>query len=474
MLDSRVLIVDDEPIARSNLAHALEREGITADTAADGDEALALLAQTPYPLVLTDLRMPGIDGLSLLREIKQRQPETEVIVITAHATTTSTVDAMRAGAFYYVEKPFRLAEVRKVVREALEKTALRSENASLRSALSRATGSTRILTVSPIMEQMLDTAARVAGTDCTVLIVGDTGSGKEVMARYLHEQSQRADKPFLGINCGALSEELLSNELFGHERGAFTGATAGKPGLFETAAGGTLFLDEVTEMTAAMQVKLLRVLQEREFYRLGGREAIRTDVRIVAATNRDPVLCVQEGRLRQDLYFRLNVVGLQVPPLRERRGDIPLLAAHFLAKCARRMNKSVSEIAPEAFEAMLNHDFPGNVRELENLIERGVALASGKAITLDLLPPALIKGDSSSGNASPTDAAGNLLTLAENERRHVLQALERTGGNRALAAQLLGIDRVSLWRKLRRYEDQPQSTETRSNAAGDSGKHVSI
>ena len=227
-------------------------------------------------------------------------------------------------------------------------------------------------------------------------------------------------------------------------------------------------------MTAAMQVKLLRVLQEREFYRLGGREAIRTDVRIVAATNRDPVLCVQEGRLRQDLYFRLNVVGLQVPPLRERRGDIPLLAAHFLAKCARRMNKSVSEIAPEAFEAMLNHDFPGNVRELENLIERGVALASGKAITLDLLPPALIKGDSSSGNASPTDAAGNLLTLAENERRHVLQALERTGGNRALAAQLLGIDRVSLWRKLRRYEDQPQSTETRSNAAGDSGKHVSI
>lgn len=450
MAEIRVLVVDDEPIARQNLAHALGRDGIVADVAADGDEALEMLAQTAYPLVLTDLRMPGMDGLSLLREIRQRLPQTEVIVITAHASTDSTVEAMRAGAFYYVEKPFRLPEVRKVVREALEKTALKAENASLRSALSRAGGSTRILTSSPLMESVLETASRVAGTDCTVLVAGETGTGKEVLARFLHEQSGRADKPFIGINCGALSEELLNNELFGHERGAFTGATAGKIGLLETAARGTLFLDEVTEMSAAVQVKLLRVLQEREFYRLGGREAIRTDVRIIAATNRDPQQCVDEGRLRQDLYFRLNVVGLKLPPLRERRGDIPLLAAHFLARCARRMNKTVTEIAPEAFEAMLSHDFPGNVRELENLIERGVALASGSAITIDLLPPELLR------RASTGEAPGNrseaVLTLAESERRHIFRVLEQVGGNRALAAQMLGIDRVSLWRKLRRYE----------------------
>ncbi len=449
MAEIRVLVVDDEPIARQNLAHALERDGITADVAADGEEALTLLAQTAYPLVLTDLRMPGMDGLSLLREIRQRLPQTEVIVITAHASTDSTVEAMRAGAFYYVEKPFRLPEVRKVVREALEKTALKAENASLRSALSRASGTTRIITSSPAMESVLETAGRVAATDCSVLIAGETGTGKEVLARFLHEQSTRADKPFLGINCGALSEELLSNELFGHERGAFTGATAGKAGLLETAARGTLFLDEVTEMSAAVQVKLLRVLQEREFYRLGGREPIRTDVRIVAATNRDPQQCVEEGRLRQDLYFRLNVVGLKLPPLRERRGDIPLLAAYFLTRCARRMNKAVTEIAPEAFEAMLSHDFPGNVRELENLIERGVALAGGAAITADLLPPELLRRN---GSAAPENRADTVLTLAESERRHIFRVLDQAGGNRALAAQMLGIDRVSLWRKLRRYE----------------------
>ncbi|MGE5385152.1 MAG: sigma-54-dependent transcriptional regulator [Betaproteobacteria bacterium] len=450
MAEIKVLVVDDEPIARQNLAHALERDGIAADVAADAEEALALLAQTAYPLVLTDLRMPGMDGLTLLREIRQRLPQTEVIVITAHASTDSTVEAMRAGAFYYVEKPFRLPEVRKVVREALEKTALKAENASLRSALSRASGGTRIITSSPAMEGVLETAARVAGTDCTVLIAGETGTGKEVLARFLHEQSGRADKPFLGINCGALSEELLSNELFGHERGAFTGATAGKVGLLETAARGTLFLDEVTEMSAAVQVKLLRVLQEREFYRLGGREAIRTDVRIIAATNRDPQQCVEEGRLRQDLYFRLNVVGLRLPPLRERRGDIPPLAVYFLTRCARRMNKTVTEIAPEAFEAMLSHDFPGNVRELENLIERGVALAEGNAITLDLLPPELLRRNPVSD--APESRQDAILTLAESERRHIFRVLEQVGGNRALAAQMLGIDRVSLWRKLRRYE----------------------
>lgn len=445
----QVLIVDDEPIARNNLAHALERDGIRTDTAGDGQEALAKLTAMPCPLVLTDLRMPGMDGMTLLKEIRQRWPQTEVIVVTAHASTDSTVEAMRSGAFYYVEKPFRLPEVRKVVHEALEKAALKNENAQLRSALASANGRRRILTVSPAMESVLDTASRVADTDCTVMIVGETGTGKEVLARHLHEQSKRAAKPFLGINCGALSEELLSNELFGHERGAFTGATAGKPGLLETAAGGTVFLDEITEMSPAVQVSLLRVLQEREFYRLGGREAIATDVRIIAATNRDPQQCVQEGRLRQDLYFRLNVVSLNLPSLRQRCADIPLLANHFLAKSAAQMGKEVTDIAPAVFEVLMAYDFPGNIRELENLIARGVALSTGTTLTTSVLPADIgARVPSNLSSAEPL-----LITLAEIERQHILRVLEQVKGNRVQAAQILGIDRVSLWRKLRRYEN---------------------
>ncbi len=447
----RVLIADDEAIARRNLAHVLEREGLRADCAANGEEALACLAGAHYHLLLTDLRMPGIDGLELLRRTRERSPDTEVVVITAHANTESAVEAMKNGAFYYVEKPFRLPEVRKVVREALEKVALKRENATLKAALDQATGGTRILSNAPAMHELLSVASGVAPTDCNVLIVGDTGTGKELLARHLHEHGQRAGGPFVAINCGALSEELLANELFGHERGAFTGATGAKAGLIETAAGGTLFLDEVTEMSPAMQVKLLRVLQEREYYRLGGTQPLTADVRFVAATNRDPAARVAEGHFRQDLYFRLNVVTLHLPPLRERRGDIPLLALHFLSRFALRMGKTVSEIHPETFERLLAHDFPGNIRELENLIERGVALARGDAITPDLLPPGL--GERGSVPALTAADAG-IAPLAEMERRHIEQALQHTGGNRALAAQLLGIDRVSLWRKLRRYEEE--------------------
>lgn len=448
MLEQRVLVVDDEEIARQNLIHVLKREGVCAEGAANGEEAVGKLEQGGYQLVLTDLRMPGIDGLALLQQIKERWPDTEVIVITAHATTESAVDAMRAGAFYYVEKPFRLPEVRKVVREALDKAALRKENARLKTALSLATGGCRIITNSPLMQDLLATAMRVAPTDCNILISGETGTGKEVMARYLHENSRRAAGPFVALNCGALAEDLLANELFGHERGAFTGATGSKSGLVEAAAGGTLFLDEVTEMAPAVQVKLLRLLQEREFFRLGGTTTIKADIRVVAATNRDPAQCVAEGRLRQDLYFRLNVVGLGIPPLRARRGDIPVLAAHFMSRSAGRMNKRVSEIAPEAFDCLLAYDFPGNVRELENLVERGVALADGEAITAGLLPPEVRHCRS---RGAPAEADGTILPLVEIERRHILRALEHAGGNRAQAAQLLGIDRVSLWRKLRNY-----------------------
>jgi len=450
MANQGVLVVDDEAIARDNLAHVLRREGLDVACAANGNEALETLSRTRVALLLTDLKMPGMDGLTLMKEARERHPCLEVVVITAHASTESAVDAMRAGAFYYIEKPFRLPEVRKVVREALEKVALKEENATLKSALSQAMGSSRVVTQSVAMQEVLSTATQVAPTDCAVLIVGETGTGKEVVARYIHESSRRAAGRFLALNCGALTEELLANELFGHERGAFTGATGTKPGLIETAAGGTLFLDEVTEMSPAIQVKLLRVLQEREFFRLGGRVAIPTDVRIVAATNRDPLSCVGEGRFRQDLYFRLNVVGLSLPPLRARRGDIPLLALHFLARSARRMGKPVSEIAPDALECLLAHSFPGNVRELENLVDRGVALATGTAITRDLLPAEVVKNVEDSPAPEP---AGRIPTLAEIEARHIQRVLAHTNGNRAKAAELLGIDRVSLWRKLRRLGD---------------------
>lgn len=446
MLKARILVVDDEEIARDNLTHVLQRDGFEVVAAASGAEALSILSRGRIKLLLTDLRMGGMDGLALMREAREKQPNLEVVVITAHASTESAVDAMRAGAFYYIEKPFRLPEVRKIVREALEKVSLKEENASLKSALSQATGASRVITQSPVMQGVLATAAQVAPTDCAVLIVGETGTGKEVVARYIHENSHRATRPFLALNCGALSDELLANELFGHERGAFTGATGSKSGLIETAAGGTLFLDEVTEMSASIQVKLLRVLQEREFFRLGGREAIASDVRIVAATNRDPLRCIEEGTFRQDLYFRLNVVGISLPPLRERKGDIPLLALHFLAKGAQKMGKNVVEITPEAFECLLAHSFQGNVRELENIIDRGIALSTGTAITRELLPPEIVKnGDE---NTDP-GLEGRIPTLAEIEARHIKRVLEHTDGNRLKAAALLGIDRVSLWRKLR-------------------------
>ncbi|WP_207186243.1 sigma-54-dependent transcriptional regulator [Rhodocyclus purpureus] len=465
---SRVLVVDDEEIARNNLAHVLRREGFAADCADCGEAALERMAEARYDLVLTDLRMPGIDGLALLREARRRSPDTEVIVITAHANAGSAVEAMKAGAFYYIEKPFRLAEVRKVVREAAEKVRLKRENASLKAALERTREQPQILGNAPAMRELLGIAAGIAPTDCNVLIVGPTGSGKEVLARYVRQHSRRAQGPFVAINCGALSEELLANELFGHERGAFTGADGTKPGLIEVAAGGTLFLDEVTEMSPAMQVKLLRVLQEREFYRVGGTQPIAADVRFLAATNRDPAARVAEGRFRQDLYFRLNVVTLALPPLAERRGDIPLLALHFLARFAQRMGKPVAEIAPETFERLLAHDYPGNIRELENLIERGVALAPGTVLSADLLPAGLGRKADTGSPAAPAEnsagAAGEaaartegamppIAPLAEIERRHILDTLAHAGGNRALAARLLGIDRVSLWRKLRRFEE---------------------
>lgn len=439
MKQGRILVVDDEEIARRNLSHVLEREGYRVDCAQDGAAALALLAEGEYQLVLTDLRMPGIDGLELLRQTKRRWPGTEVVMITAHANASSAVEAMTAGAFYYVEKPFRLPDVRKIVGEAIQKAMLRRENASLKAALDQATAAPRIISGNPDMLAVLGTADGVAATDCGVLIAGESGTGREALARHIHEKSGRSGV-FVVVNCGAPSEEALAAELFGHD---------GAPGAIEAAAGGTLFLDEAAALPATLQPRLLRLVQDGEFVHQGGGPTQKADVRIVSASAQDLAALAEQGVFRQDLYFRLAVVTLTLPPLRKRRGDIPLLAMHFLTRAAQRMGKPVSEIAPEAFDRLLAYGFPGNLRELESIIERGVALAGGHALTADLLPATL---------GAPVDAAAGeapaIKTLEDLEREHILKALEHTGGNRALAAQLLGIDRVSLWRKLRRYSEE--------------------
>ena len=449
MSTAHVLLVDDEAVAREGLATALRRDGLDVTTADNGDAALALLRQHDYEVLLTDVKMPGMDGLELLRRAREAWPSMEVLVVTGFATTESAVEAMRTGAFYYVSKPFRLGEVRKLVREAADKAQLRAENQRLRQLVEHAADE-RIITRDEGMRAILDIARGVAPTDCNVLIVGETGTGKELLARHVHAHSRRASGPFVAINCGALNEELLANELFGHEKGAYTGAQQSRGGLVEAAQGGTLFLDEVTEMSAAMQVKLLRLLQEREYLRVGGTEPVRADVRFLAATNREPRAAVEAGQFRQDIYFRLNVVTLQLPPLRDRRDDIPLLAQQFVRRAAQVMGKKVTAIAPPAMQKLCAYDYPGNVRELENIIERGVALAGGTMLAEEDLPPGL----GTHGAAAGARGSNEVRTLEAVERNHILDVLAGVGGNRALAARLLGIDRVSLWRKLRRYEEQ--------------------
>jgi len=341
----KLLIVDDEEIALRNLDRVMAKEGYAVTTTPSGAEALMLIAQQPFDIVLTDLRMEKVDGMQILRACRASHPDTEVIMITGYATTESAVEAMKHGAFYYIAKPFRLDEVRKVVAEAMEKIRLRRENKQLKEQVAAYEGKVKIITQDSGMRRLLDLARQVAPTDCNVLITGESGTGKELFARYLHFHSHRRKGPYLAINCGAFSGELLANELFGHEKDAFTGATTQKKGLIEAASGGTFFLDEITEMSSEMQAKLLRVIQEKEVLRLGATQPIQADIRVIAATNRDIAEAVKSGVLRQDLYFRLNVVTLRIPPLSQRKEDIPLLVRYFLQKYSAQMKKDVIDIS---------------------------------------------------------------------------------------------------------------------------------
>jgi two-component system, NtrC family, response regulator HydG len=448
MHEPRILVADDEAIALHNLMHVLKKEGYSVLGTQNGAEAMKLLEKEPFDLILTDLKMEQVDGMQILTRSRELNPDTEVIMITGYATVESAIEAMKLGAYHYIAKPFKLDEVRKVVREALEKVSLRRENITLKSQLKAYANTSGIITTNRQMKNILSLAAQAATSDSNIVINGESGTGKELLARFIHASSRRADGPLLSINCGALNEELLTNELFGHEKGAFTGADSLKIGLIEQANGGTLFLDEITEMAMSMQVKLLRVLQEKEVLRVGGTRPIRVDVRFIAATNRNLHEEVQLGNFRSDLYFRINVVAITLPPLADRKDDIPALIHHFLNKYSTEMKKHVTAVSPEVADILTNYEYPGNVRELENIIERGVALTRNETIDLENLP------DDLRGRVFKTfrrSGDGRIPSLEEHEKAYIQWVLGETDGNKTLAAQYLAIDRVSLWRKLKKY-----------------------
>jgi two-component system response regulator PilR (NtrC family) len=438
--EARILVVDDERSLREFLEIFFRREGYAVTTAASVEEAQVAVTADDFDVVISDVQLAGASGLELLRSVKEAAPETVVIMITAFATTENAIEAMKQGAYDYITKPFKVDELRLVIEKALEKKLLADENERLRTALRSRTRTRSLIGSSEAMRRVHELIAQVATTKTNVLVSGESGTGKELVARGVHDLSERRDKPFIAVNCGAIPENLLESELFGHVRGAFTGAVSNKPGLVETADGGTLFLDEIGELPQSLQVKLLRLIQEKTLRRVGGNQDQRVDVRIVAATNRDLAAEAQAGRFREDLYYRLNVIQIGLPPLRERMEDVPLLVQHFLDKYRRELGKDVSSLSPAAMEKILGHAFPGNVRELENLIERAVALARGPVIDVDVLPGAVLERSAAARAPAPNGSAANLdEILASYERGLLADALQRAGGVKKRAARLLGI-----------------------------------
>ncbi len=443
---AHILVVDDEPSMRTTLSILLKREGYRVSQAGEGAEALGMLEQGEYDMVLTDLKMEGMDGIELLRRIKAAAPHTEVLIFTAYGTVKSAVEAMRLGAYDYIGKPFDEEELLLKVARALERKALVREVRDLRAELQGQGGRGKIIAASKQMREVLATVDQVAPTEATVLIEGESGTGKELIARAVHRGSPRSDCPFIPVNCSALPDTLLESELFGYEKGAFTGADKGRRGLFEAAHTGTLFLDEIGDMPPPLQGKLLRVLQEGEVRKLGSTQPIQVQVRIVTATNKGAEQLVAQGILREDLFYRLNVVRISIPPLRERPDDIVPLAHHFLEVYRKRAKKEIEGFAPDAIQAMLDHPWPGNVRELENAVERGVIICRS---------PTIAAQDLSLGIPVLDTGSDKGMTLKELERRHTLSTLKRHGGNQARAARELGIGRNTLWRRLKEYGHLP-------------------
>ena len=437
---ARLLVVDDEQSMREFLESFLRREGYDVSTAADVNTALSYLESDEIDLVITDMQMPEKTGLDLILEARELSPETAMVMITGFGTTDSAISAMREGAYDYLTKPFKVDELRIVIEKALEKKLLSNENRRLKEELRSQSRSRNIIGHSRVMQEVHELIGQVAETKTNVLVYGESGTGKELVARAIHDQSPRSGKPFVAINCGAIPENLIESELFGHVKGAFTGALQNKDGLFEAATGGTLFLDEIGELSHPLQVKLLRALQEKSIRRVGDTADRKIDVRIVSATNRRLEDEVAAGRFREDVYYRLNVIQLTLPPLRDRPEDIPLLAQHFIRRFADEIGKEVEGMDGEAFDMLSTYGFPGNVRELENLIERAVALARGPVIGTALLPPT-VTANPSAGPISRIDDEGVDLEalVATYERSLLSEALSKTGGIKKKAARLLGI-----------------------------------
>ena len=438
---ARILVVDDEAVVRESLGGWFREEGYEVDVAESAREALEKLAAASWDVFLLDIRMPGTDGIELQRRIREVHPEAAVIIMTAYASIETAVEAMKQGAFDYVVKPFDPDDLEHTVRNAVERRRLVSENRQLRDKIDELNLLHEIVGTSDAVRRVLEQVAVVSASETSVLIRGESGTGKEVVARAIHANSARKYMPIVVVNCGALSEGVLESELFGHERGAFTGAQYRRKGKFELADGGTLFLDELGDVSLKTQVDLLRVLDEKKITRVGGNSEIPVNFRLVAATNRNLETLVAEGKFREDLYYRVNVFAITIPPLRERREDIPLLAEHFLRKFSAVMNKPVGRVGAAAEEVLRVYDWPGNVRELQNAIERAVLVCKGGEIRPEDLPVQL-------SNAQP-EPAGR--ALAEVERQHIKRVLEESGWNVHRAARLLGIDRVTLYNKIKKY-----------------------
>jgi two-component system response regulator PilR (NtrC family) len=448
---SRILVVDDEESLREILSIMLHREGYRVDAAVDGAQAMVRLKDHAYDLVISDIKMPRLNGFELLGHIKERTPDTAVIMITAFSSAEEAVEAMKQGAYDYITKPFKNEEIRLIVRNALERKNLRQERTELKKEKGGRQALGLLVGKSKAMQEVYDLILKVAASRVNVMITGESGTGKELVAKAIHSNSDRRDKPFIPINCGAIPENLLETELFGHEKGSFTGAIQQKTGLFEIANGGTLFLDEIGELPQMMQVKLLRVLQEREIRRVGGTKDIQIDVRLVAATNKDLEIEVAAGKFREDLFYRLNVVRLHLPPLRERRDDIPLLAEHLLS----RLTEGNEARIPEAMmRRLLDYPWPGNIRELENSLERCVILSHGADLSLDCLPSALQRTASSPVTAIDALPEAGLdldAYLGAIEKDILLRALEKSGGVRKKAAEYLGISFRSIRYRLAKF-----------------------
>jgi DNA-binding NtrC family response regulator len=448
--DVRILIVDDEPTMADSLKQNLAEEGYSVDTAATGAAAIELFDQGGHHLAICDLQLPDIDGLEVMRHIKDARPTTEVIVVTGHGSVAKAVEATKAGAFDFVDKPFDFEELHLRVENALKQRELLAENANMRRQLSTRSEYFNIIGAAKSMQTIYETIESVAKSDANVLIVGESGTGKELIANAIHYNSLRARKPFIKVNCAALPKELIESELFGHTKGAFTGAHADKEGLVQHAARGSLMLDEIAEMPVELQPKLLRVLQERSYRKIGSEKTYAVDFRLISSTNRPPADAIREGLLRDDLFYRISTITIHVPPLRERSDDIQLLTEHFLHMYAQKYDRAIGGVSQAAYQRLFSHTWPGNVRELQNVIERAVLLAKANRIE----PVDLPFDNGSLPEGSPSGAGWDVpsnMTLEDIERLVIEKTLQRTGGNKQAAANLLGIYRPRLYSKIRKY-----------------------